>query len=133
MQGLTQQLTDFAALQFSMTVKEGDAGTRRDHLEIAAKSGSAAAQAELDAAAAADPGPARHVWDWFLELHAARGGSGFGPSPITYMDIAAWAFLTKRRPQQWEIVAIRRLDQSYLEASVRADSERGEQRQGAAR
>lgn len=117
MQGLTQQLTDFAALQFSMTVKEGDAGTRRDHLEIAAKSGSAAAQAELDAAAAADPGPARHVWDWFLELHAARGGSGFGPSPISYMEIAAWGFLTKRRPQQWEVAAIRRLDHEYLQAA----------------
>lgn len=101
-------------------MQEGDSGTRRDHLEAAAKAGSSAAQAELDAAAAADAGPAAYLWDWFMELHAARGSNGFGPSPIGFADLAAWAQLTKRAPTAFEVMALRALDHAYLEVQGNA-------------
>lgn len=96
-------------------MQEGDAGTRRDHLEAAARSGSSAAQAELDAAAAADAGPAAYLWDWFLELHSARTSSGFGPAPIGFAELAAWARLTRRTPSAFEVMALRALDHVYME------------------
>lgn len=107
-----------------MTVREGDEGTRREHLEAAARSGSAAAQAELDQAAQANAGHAKHVWEWFLELHAARSGSGFGPNPIGYADIDAWARLSRRRLAAWEVAAIRAMDQAYLEVQGAAHAEK---------
>lgn len=106
---------EFARLQFALSVPEGDAGTRRDHIEAAARSGSAAAQAELDEAAAADPGASRYLWDWFLELHSARGSTGFGPAALSYSEIEAWARLTGRRPSALEVFALKGLDQAYLE------------------
>lgn len=114
-------------MQFSLSVTEGDAGTRRDHLEAAARSGSSAAQAELDAVAAAAPGAGRYLWEWFLELHAARGSTGFGPAPIGWQDIDAWARLTGRKPSALEVVALRALDTVYLETMGRAELARKQQ------
>lgn len=115
---------EFARLQFALSVPEGDAGTRRDHLEAAARSGSSAAQAELDEAAAAVPGAGRYLWEWFLELHSARGSTGFGPAAISWSEIDAWARLSGRRPTSMEVAAIRALDHAYLEVTGQASVER---------
>lgn len=54
-----------------------------------------------------------HVWPWFLDLHADRGSTGFGPAPITYPSIDAWARLTGWQPRPREVEAIRALDRAW--------------------
>jgi hypothetical protein len=129
---VTAQVAEYARLQFQLVTRDSDGTPRRAHLEAAASTGSQAARAELEAADAADPGPGRHLWDWFLELHAARGSNGFGPSAVGWQELDAWSRLTRRHPAAWEIAAIRELDRVYLEEASRADGERGKQRPGAA-
>lgn len=65
-------------------------------------------------------GPARlpagteYLWAWFRELNAARGSSGFGPNPLAYTEIAAWARLTGRAPAVWEVRWLIALDHVWL-------------------
>lgn len=65
------------------------------------------------------PAELAYVWRWFCELHGARGG-GFGPAPISYQDIMAWAALTRVRPTLWEVGAIRAIDHEYLSVEAAA-------------
>jgi hypothetical protein len=60
------------------------------------------------------PAACRHIYRWFQELSFARGGNGFGPNPIRYVDIAAWSELTGSAIRPGEVRAILRLDQVYL-------------------
>jgi hypothetical protein len=55
-----------------------------------------------------------YLLEWFLELAAARGSSGFAPSPISFGEIAAWARLMRIRPSPNEVGVLRRLDQAFL-------------------
>jgi hypothetical protein len=56
------------------------------------------------------PETALHVWNWFQQLSAGRGGGGMGPSAITYPDMQAFFGLYGIRPDVWELDAIRLLD-----------------------
>lgn len=58
-----------------------------------------------------------HLWNAFIELHQARGSSGFGPEPIRYSEIAAFRSLTGQDLSPWEVKVIRALDTLYLETS----------------
>ena len=65
------------------------------------------------------PGPrmprqAQHVWEWFLELNAARTGNGFGPNPITFQELKAWADLTGRNPKPMEVHWLKTLDRLWM-------------------
>lgn len=71
------------------------------------------------------PPPVRYIWQWFEELHTARGGSGFGPSPISFCEIDAWARLTGRLPEAWEVQVIKDIDVCYLSSAMQhAEAER---------
>ncbi|WP_435052260.1 phage tail assembly chaperone [Geoanaerobacter pelophilus] len=59
------------------------------------------------------PAEVEHIWTWFQELSATRGG-GFGPAPITYQEIEAWSRLTGNRPTPWEVTQIKMLDAEYF-------------------
>lgn len=71
--------------------------------------------------------PAAQVYGWFNELAAARS-SGFGPNPIGYQDILAWAIVTRRRVAPWQVQAIRALDGQMLKLA--GDETRKEQARG---
>jgi hypothetical protein len=58
--------------------------------------------------------PRFRIGGWFGELHAARANSGFGSSPISYLEIKAWAELTGRTPSPLEIMALRGLDSLFI-------------------
>lgn len=75
----------------------------------------------------ADPPPAgaEFLWEWFLDLSAGRASNGFGPSPLSWQDIAAWAALTGQAPTPWEVSVLRRLDRVYLEVAVSNDTTPG--------
>ena len=90
-----------------------DGRTLGAHLKIAAK---------LDARAAADlagppfPQDCPYVWTWFAELSCARAHGPHGQQPIPYAEIEAWARLTGRQPQPWEVEWLRELDAVWLAA-----------------
>ena len=60
----------------------------------------------------------RHLWDWWQELHLARGSSGFGPVPLSWSDIDAWARLTGARPSPPELRAIMALDRAIVSVLI---------------
>lgn len=56
------------------------------------------------------PPEAAHLWEWFLDLHAARSPG----RPLAWHEIAAWAALSGERPAPWEVRALRALDAAWL-------------------
>lgn len=58
-----------------------------------------------------------HLWNAFIELHQARGSSGFGPNPISYAEIAAYRAVTGADLSPWEVKVIRALDTVYIETA----------------
>lgn len=66
------------------------------------------------------PAAAEHLWQWFVELDAARSSNGFGGNPIGFGEVEAWARLTGRSPRPWEVTALRRMDALRLELAAEA-------------
>lgn len=60
------------------------------------------------------PGAAVYLWNWFLDLNAGRGGTGFGPSPLSFTEINSWASLNGLRLSRFELDCIKALDLLYL-------------------
>lgn len=56
----------------------------------------------------------QYVWQYFLELDSARGSNGFGLNPIAWSDILAFFSLMGFTPTDWEVQAIRRIDNLRL-------------------
>ena len=57
----------------------------------------------------------------FLDLSAARGGTGYGPLPVTFPEIEAWTRLYGSL-EPWEINLIRELDRVWMtDAKARID------------
>lgn len=102
----------FAAHERRMVEPQKDGQPLRSHLQAAERQGSPVARAEL--AGPELPVELAHVWGWFLELHLARGSSGFGPAPIGYGEINAWAALKRLRPVLLEMECLVALDQLWL-------------------
>ena len=50
-----------------------------------------------------------HCWHWFLELNNTRS-SGFGMSPITYLEIQAYFDLIRMQVEPWEVEMIKLFD-----------------------
>lgn len=57
-----------------------------------------------------------HIWGWFIQLSARRGG-GFGPAPLSYQEVDAWARLMGLDPTPWEIQQIMTIDDIQLKVS----------------
>jgi len=56
-----------------------------------------------------------HVWRWFCDLGSARS-SGMAINPISWNDMNAYFTLQRITPAQWELAAIRALDDAYLKS-----------------
>lgn len=93
-----------------MNVRQPDGTTVRQNLEAVARN-TGKRPAALDGPAL--PDAARHVWDWYCDLSAARQ-SGFSTNPISYHEMAAYFALRRERPAQWELIVLRRLDNLFL-------------------
>lgn len=50
----------------------------------------------------------------FLELDRCRSSAGFGPSPISYADIAAWIRLHGVALSGWEVDTLCEMDAAAL-------------------
>lgn len=60
------------------------------------------------------PRSLRYLIGYFNDLNAARGSSGFGPNPIGYVDIDAYARLMRRRLSPFEVDILVRIDRAFL-------------------
>ena len=56
-----------------------------------------------------------YLWEWFMDIHAARATGGMGPSAIAYTEIAAWNLLTGVQARKWEVLVLREIDVVWLE------------------
>lgn len=63
------------------------------------------------------PPEVRHLWQTFLELHRTRP-AGFGVSPISFTELDAWQRLKRWPLEPWEVEAIRKLDDIWIESQV---------------
>lgn len=59
----------------------------------------------------------QYLWLWFIDLGKARQSSGFGPNPISYLEMQAWASLKRIRLEEFEIDALKALDIVYLNSA----------------
>lgn len=55
------------------------------------------------------------LWDWFWELNAGRGSNGFGPLPLTWSDMLAWASIYGMKLHPWQAHVLRGMDAAWLE------------------
>lgn len=88
-------------------------GSNRDHLEVAAKKGSARAIAAIFSGPQL-PEALSYLWDWALELHGKSGVNMGGFNPLTYTTIVDWALLTGREIEPHEVDALLALDRVLL-------------------
>lgn len=63
-----------------------------------------------------------YLWDYFMELHAARPVGAMGAGPLTFEGIKAWSDLTHRELSPWEVKALKDIDAIWLE--TQADNRR---------
>lgn len=54
-----------------------------------------------------------YLWRIFLRLAARRGSNGFGPNPITWLEMDAFSRLTGIRLAPWEIEVVELLDEMH--------------------
>jgi len=61
------------------------------------------------------PDAGQALWKAFTALSAARGFHQYGPNPISFTEIEAWARLTRTPLQPHHVEIIRALDVVFLE------------------
>ena len=54
------------------------------------------------------------LWQDFIDLHSARGSTGFGPARISYHDIDGFQRINGVKFEAWQIEAIRKADDTFL-------------------
>lgn len=58
-----------------------------------------------------------------MDLHSTRTGNGFGASPITYTEMRNYFDLMEINPDEWELVLLRRLDNTALDTYAKAQEQ----------
>lgn len=65
------------------------------------------------------------VWAWFWELAQGRGSTGFGPLPLAWADMTAWAHMGGIELAPWLGKLFRRMDLAWLDEYARAQPKKG--------
>lgn len=55
-----------------------------------------------------------YLWEWFIDLHGARGQGYSGPPPISFSEIKSWCDLMSITLSGWEVDLIKDLDKTYM-------------------
>lgn len=84
----------------------------RKHLEFQAARGRADAIRELQGPPC--PRELEYLLVWVYELHGRSGVGQASLNPVSHAEIAAWAWLTHRRPSAEEVNALIQLDAALL-------------------
>lgn len=109
------RLANFAKAEFALNAKQEDGETLRTHLQSAWRQSGIKPHNWPDAKL---PEEVKYLWEFFVELNRARGSNGFGPSPLSFSDLHAWATLTGNRLDPWELRAILAIDAHYIASAV---------------
>lgn len=92
-----------------------DGSTLGEHLEQVARSKKLDPQEFLERYLRTPcPEQARYLFDYFLQLHIARGSNGWGFNPLSFTEIASWSTLTGIELGPWELETIKHIDIAYL-------------------
>jgi hypothetical protein len=100
------------ASEFELAERQEDGSTMRDHLKAFEKA-TGKAHPRLAAAPRLPKGCEQVLAD-FMDLHGCRTSTGFGPAPISYLELDAWQRVNGLRLEAWEIDAIRAADEAYM-------------------
>jgi hypothetical protein len=65
------------------------------------------------------PPAGEHLWIWFWEINAGRGSTGWGPAPLSYQEIDAWARLSGCDLRPWEVRVLKSMDGAFLAAAAK--------------
>jgi len=57
----------------------------------------------------------QYLFELFWKLRSGIGGSGFGPNPISQMEIMSWMINQGVQLSPWEITLIQNMDNHYME------------------
>ena len=68
------------------------------------------------------PAALAYLWVAFDRLSSRRGSTGFGPAPISWPEIDAFARLSGIRLAPWEVEILEALDRLAMEAVVKPAS-----------
>lgn len=60
------------------------------------------------------PPELEYVFHWFLDLSRRRGSNGFGPNPLSALEVHAWCQLSGHQLTPWEFGIVTDLDQLWL-------------------
>ena len=61
------------------------------------------------------PEAGRVIWSAFIAINAARGFHQFGPLPISFVEIEAWARLSRTPLAHQHVEIIRAMDEAFVE------------------
>jgi hypothetical protein len=104
-------LLDFAEHNFRLGRADKDGVSERDRLEqVATQLG----YTPQDLIGPVMPDIARHLWDYFLELHRGRTYGASGPNPLSYEGIQAWCNLSGVALYSYEVDVIKELDSMWV-------------------
>lgn len=92
-----------------LNARQKDGATLRQHLEMAQKSGRACPELMQPDV----PRETWYLWRWFCEISQGRQRSEI-LNPLSWAEIKAWAEMTNRNPNPWEVATIRAIDWEYL-------------------
>lgn len=113
-EGLIDGFEAFAADQFALNAPVDGGNSLREHLLVVYER--TGRMPERLANVPALPVGCEQLWLDFSELHASRGSTGFGPARITFLDLYAWGQVNGATLSAWQLEAIRRADNAYLES-----------------
>jgi hypothetical protein len=70
------------------------------------------------------PAAGEFLWICFWELDLGRGGTGWGPAPLAWADMAAWAAMNGIDFGPWESRALRRMDLAWMSAAEKLNKKK---------
>jgi len=108
----------YAAAHFELDAVQKDGSTLRQHL-IGAWERTGIEPRRL-AEADTLPVALEPLWQDFMELHASRANTGFGPARISFSEIDAFLRIRGGRFLPWQIDAIRRADAAYIASRAKS-------------
>jgi hypothetical protein len=120
-------LAGYVRHAFGLEELQHDQRPLRAHLAPLAKRGDRDALALLRAPLY--PERCSHLIGWFFELHGRRSMGQYGPAPLSWADLYAWACLTGRKPTPWELRVLGRIDAAYF-ATLNARNQQADKKAG---
>ena len=103
-------MVEFAQHEFRLSTRQKDGATLREHLEAVQRQ---TGKKPEELCGPELPPEGAHWWHWWCELAQGRQ-NGLAVSPITWADVAAWAALTGRQLDPFDLNAIRAIDAAFV-------------------